>query len=95
MNRWLGPLLFTLLLVGGAGWVLRTSAEARDVSLQALRALFGFVSSPFILEATVASVGLLTVLTLNEYRRKKEEADEWVVMEREQTAESAKNSDDA
>ena len=95
MKRWLGPLFFALLLAVGAGWLLSTSAEARDVSIHALRALFGFVSSPFILEATVCCVGLLIVLTLNEYRRRKDEADEWVVMEREQREESAKLSDEA
>jgi hypothetical protein len=81
MKRWLIPLLFTAALAAAAIWALRESAELRDVSLQAARALFGFCTTPFILEATVACGGLLIVLTLNEYRRKKSESDEWVTME--------------
>lgn len=95
MKQWLGPLFFALLLASGAGWLLSVSAEARDVSLQAARALFGFVSSPFILEATVACVGLLIVLSLNEFRRRKDEQDEWVVMEKDELPEAAKLADDA
>jgi hypothetical protein len=83
MKRWVAPCLFGFILCGAAVVVLVQSAEAREVSLQAARALFGFFTTPFILEATVALMGLITVLTINEYRRKKEEVDEWVVMPKE------------
>jgi hypothetical protein len=86
--RWLGTILFSLALVSGALWILVTQIEARDVTFQALRALFGFFTSPFILEASVGCIGLLTVLTINEYRRKKDEADEWVTLQVEETEKS-------
>lgn len=80
MKRLLGPLLFTLPLVMGAGWLLSRSAEAREVTGEAFWALFGFFTTPFVLETSVAVVGLITVLTYNQWRQEKDGA-EWVEME--------------
>jgi hypothetical protein len=78
--KWLGWLLFALSLLGCGVWALSGNPEGQGLLLQALRAMFGFFTSPFILEASLACVGLLVVLTINEYRGKKEQADEWVEM---------------
>jgi hypothetical protein len=80
MKRWLLPTLITAPLIYGSAALLQNSADAREVTLQALRGMFGFLTTPFILESGLALTGLLTVLTLNEYRRKKEDADEWVTL---------------
>jgi hypothetical protein len=73
--------LAVLALPLAAGiWILIESAEARGVTLEALRAMFGFFTTPFVLEASLAIGSLLAVLTWNEYRRNRDDADEWVTL---------------
>ncbi len=72
---------FTLLtgVLALALLLLLQNATAREVSLQAAAYLFGFVTTPFILEATLALLGLLAVMTYNQWRVSKE-GDGWVVL---------------
>lgn len=67
-----------VLLALGIALVLQ-NATAREVALQAAANLFGFVTTPFILEATVALFGLIAVMTYNQWRLGKE-GDGWVVL---------------
>ncbi len=53
--------------------------ESRDILLTAVMNVFGFFSTPFILETSVALIGLCVVLTLNRWRLLKE-GDGWVYM---------------
>lgn len=80
MNRWLSPLITTLLVVSGIGYLLSRSAEAREVAGSAVLTLFTFLSTPFILESTLALLGLVALLTYNQWRLQKE-GDDWVEME--------------
>jgi hypothetical protein len=80
MKRLLGPLLIFLTFAAGIGFLLSRSAEAREVTSSALSTLFGIVTTPFVLETTVALTGLVVVLTYNQWRLQKE-GDEWVEME--------------
>jgi hypothetical protein len=89
MTRWVIPSLLILLLCCGCVLALAQNAEASELVMQAARAMFVFLTTPFILEATVASAGLITVLTLNEYRRKKDAVDEWVIMPKEEKPQEA------
>ena len=68
------------LIVGVVAVVLWQSADARQVANEAVTLVFTFFTTPFILEPTVAIVGLMTVLVINQ-RRQDREQDEWVEME--------------
>lgn len=58
-------------------WV--TNETAREVLAKAFMSIAGAVSTPFILEATVALSGLVIVLCINRWRMDKE-GDEWVYL---------------
>ncbi len=81
MRKLLEPLLWIILVGTGFGLLLKHSANAREVTGQALQMIFGVLTTPFILETTMAIVGLLIVLQWNQYKRKKDIIDEWVEME--------------
>jgi hypothetical protein len=67
------------LAVGGLAAALVFSESAREVAWLTFRALLGIVSTPFILESTVAMLCLLVVLAINKHRLDKE-GDGWVYM---------------
>jgi hypothetical protein len=67
------------LVVGCLAAVLVFSEAAREVAVLTLRSLLGLVSTPFILESTVAMLCLLVVLAINKHRLDKE-GDGWVYM---------------
>ena len=56
-----------------------TSATAREVAFETFRTLFGIFSTPFILEATVALIGIFIVLAIARWRVEKE-GDGWVYL---------------
>lgn len=58
---------------------IRQSPTAREVVWQAFTNLFGFFSTPFILEATVAVLGLIAVISYNQWRISRD-GDGWVVL---------------
>jgi hypothetical protein len=80
MKRLLGPLFISLLVLTGLGYLLSHSAEAREVAGEAVRSLLTFFFTPFVLETTVALIGLITVMTYNQWRLHKD-GDGWVEME--------------
>ena len=81
MRKLLEPLLWIILVGTGFGLLLRNSPDAREVAGQGFKTIFGVLTTPFILETTMAIVGLLIVLQWNQHKRKKETIDEWIEME--------------
>ncbi|MFZ4595564.1 MAG: hypothetical protein ACOYOF_14995 [Verrucomicrobiaceae bacterium] len=79
-RRWIGPLAIALLMLTGAGYVLWTSHEAREIVTESVFLLFTVFTTPFILETSVALMGLAAVITYNQWRLSRE-GDEWVEME--------------
>ena len=82
---WIGPLVLILLGLAGAGWLLLSSAEAREIAVESAFLLFTVVTTPFVLETSVALCGLVAVITYNQWRLSRE-SDEWVEMEVKQAA---------
>lgn len=78
-TRHLWPWLWTLLSVAGFTALLIYSPSAREITRDAVAMLFSIFATPFILETTVAIIGLVIVLTYNQWRLNKE-GDGWVYM---------------
>ncbi len=69
--------------------------DLRETVMQAAANLFGFITTPFILEATIALLGLCIVMTYNQWRVNKE-GDGWVILPEDEPAASSppvKNED--
>ncbi len=66
-------------LAAGVLVLLLRNEASREVTLQAAANFFGFVTTPFVLEATLALFGLVAVMTYNQWRLSKE-GDGWVVL---------------
>jgi len=77
---WIGPLVLVLLGLAGAGWLLWSNAEAREIAVESSFLLFTVLTTPFVLETSVALFGLVAVITYNQWRLSRE-GDEWVEME--------------
>lgn len=80
IKRLVGPLLWLAAGIALLAWLYKHNATAHEVIGQAFWSLFGFFTTPFILESTVAVIGFLIVITWNQWRRD-QETDEWVEME--------------
>lgn len=77
---WLESLLWSgaiIVAVAVAAWFDQT---VREIVLQGLAYLITFFSTPFVLEASTAFVGLCIVIAINN-RRIEREGDGWVEME--------------
>lgn len=79
-RHFFSTLLPASLIVGVIAVLLWQSAEARQVADDAVGLVFTFFTTPFILEPTIAIIGLMTVLVINQ-RRIDRDKDEWVEME--------------
>ncbi len=77
---WLTPLLFLIAFVGCVVAAWNYDETAREILAKSFFTIAGTLASPFILETSVALVGLTIVLVFNEYRRLKDGPD-WVEME--------------
>lgn len=58
---------------------VRQNPTAREVVTDAFAGLFGFFTTPFILEASIALGGLIAVVTYNQWRISRE-GDGWVTL---------------
>lgn len=76
---WLAPLLFSLGLLAALGTVWTVSATAREVLSKAVMMLVGALATPFILESSIAVIGLVIVVVINQ-RRLQKEGDGWVYL---------------
>lgn len=77
---WLETLIWSLAFVVAVGVAAYVNDTAREVVAQGLAYLFAFFTTPFILEASVAIIGLCIVFIINS-RRIEREGDGWVEME--------------
>lgn len=77
---WLEPLLWTLGIAAAVCTAACLNETAREITLQGLAYLFAFFSTPFVLEASTAFLGLCIVIAINN-RRIEREGDGWVEME--------------
>jgi len=57
----------------------RQNDTAREVMGSAFTGLFGFFTTPFILELSVAVIGLIAVISYNQWRIS-QEGDGWVIL---------------
>jgi hypothetical protein len=65
MKALIGPIVTTLLFLAGGVMLLSKSAEAREVVGEGLMNLFGFFTTPFVLETSIAVFGIVAVMTYN------------------------------
>lgn len=79
-REWLEPLLWTLGMAAIVVVAGVFNLTVREALLQGLAYLFTFLTTPFVLEATTAFVGLCIVMAINN-RRLAREGDGWVLME--------------
>lgn len=79
-RSWIGPFVLVLLGLAGLGFLLWSSAEAREVAVESAFLMFTVLTTPFVLESSVAVCGLIAVITYNQWRLSREN-DEWVEME--------------
>jgi hypothetical protein len=77
---WIEPLVWGLGFVAAIVVAAVVNENAREIILQGVGYLFTFFSTPFVLEASVAFIGLCVVFIING-RRIEKEGDGWVVME--------------
>jgi hypothetical protein len=68
-------------LLAAGGYAIATNDEAAEVASDGLSGLFMFVSTPFILESTLALSAMVVVGLINQ-RRLHREGDGWVYLPR-------------
>lgn len=76
---WLAPLLFGIAILAGLAVAWKMNETAREVIAKGVMTLAGTLATPFILESSIALVGLAIVLTINQWRLQKE-GDGWVYL---------------
>ncbi|MBB5039896.1 hypothetical protein [Prosthecobacter dejongeii] len=76
---WVSPLLFTATLITATVIVCKVSDTAREVLAKAVMMVAGALATPFILESSIAIVGLVVVVAINQWRLQKE-GDGWVYL---------------
>lgn len=79
-HGWIEPLVWSLVFLTGVVIAAVVNTTAREIILQGVGYLFAFFSTPFVLETSVAFIGLCVVLIINS-RRIAKEGDGWVMME--------------
>jgi hypothetical protein len=89
MSRWI--LFFLTVLVGVVTLAVLAwpNPTAKEMIFGALGLLTSLFTSPFILEATVAFIGLIIVMTYNQRKLEREGKDEWVVLPKEESPPAA------
>lgn len=63
----------------GIYYAVQQNETAREVVGDAFAGLFGFFTTPFVLEISVALIGLITVVSYNQWRLS-QEGDGWVTL---------------
>ena len=85
MSRWILFFLTVLIAVIVLGILAWANPTAKEMVFGALGLLTSLFTSPFILEATVAFIGLIIVMTYNQRKLERDGKDEWVVLPKEET----------
>lgn len=65
--------------LAGVFYAARQNDTAREVIGDAFAGLFGFFTTPFVLEISVAVIGLISVISYNQWRIS-QEGDGWVLL---------------
>jgi len=79
LRRIAGPAIITILVGTALIYAISQSPDLREVAGEASWMVFSFFTSPFILESSVALLGLIIVVSWNQWRIRKE-GDGWVDM---------------
>ncbi len=87
---WITPLVISLGTVAAITYAWQSSDAAKEILAKSFFTIAGTLATPFILESSIAILGLVAVLSYNEWRREKD-GPEWVEMEV-PTKPSAENS---
>lgn len=80
-RRWLAPLAWSIAAVAAVLVLLWLSPTAREVVGESSLTVFQIVTAPFILETSLALLGLCIVMAINHYRQEKD-GDGWVYLEK-------------
>ena len=76
---WIKPLLWSLAAILGTAIVCWRVPTAREVIGETALTVFQVLTTPFILELTVAFLGVCAVITINQWRLDRDK-DEWVTL---------------
>jgi hypothetical protein len=87
-RRWIVPVMWSVGALVAIGVLLKVSPTAREVVGESALTIFQIVTAPFILETTLALLGLLIVLAINHYRQQKE-GDGWVYLQKQEPSPAA------
>lgn len=79
--KWLAAVAWSMAVVAAAVIVLWLSPTAREVAGETTLMLFQILTTPFILEASLALLGLCIVLVINQWRLQRD-SDEWVYLQK-------------
>lgn len=80
-RSWLEPTLWIIAGSTALMALLWLNATAREVAAQTALALVQFFTTPFVLEISLAIIGLGIVLAINHFRMRRE-GDEWVYLQK-------------
>lgn len=86
-RSWLVPLAWAVGVLVASAVLLKVSPTAREVVGESLLTIFQIVTAPFVLEVTLAVLGLCIVMAINHYRQQKE-GDGWVYLQKQEPAET-------
>ena len=73
------PVFWTLAATTGLIVLCRVNPEAREVTLDTLKTIFGIVTTPFILETTCIIIGICILMAIRQWQDKKD-GDGWVYL---------------
>ncbi len=76
---WAWALLFVLAVPTLVTLIWNSHETARELLAKSIMTLAGWLATPFILESSAAIVGIIVVLTYNEWRSRQDGPD-WVEM---------------
>lgn len=79
-REWLEPVLWSSAVLIAFIVAACVNEDIGEVARQGVAYLFTFLTTPFVLEATTALVGIFVVFAIN-HRRIAREGDGWVLME--------------
>lgn len=92
-RSWLPTVIVSLVVLVGMIVLLKTNETAREVAGQSALSVFQILTTPFILETSLALLGLCLVIAINHYRQEKD-GDEWVYLEQKTPVPNAESNDD-
>lgn len=84
-RAWIAPVLWSVGVVVALVILLRVSPTAREVVGETALTVFQILTSPFVLETSLAIAGLCIVMAINHYRQQKE-GDGWVYLQKQEPA---------